>query len=167
MLVCAVALGACGPKVDLASPSPFEEDDPAAFPERAHGAEPVHAATPPARERRRRFEVTRAALNEVLDQGPAPLLRGLEVKPTFRDQQFSGWEVVQFMPGEMRFARLDLMPGDVVGRINRIALVRPDHVGVLWAELRSASAVIIEIHRSGEDFELRFDVRDDAKPTPP
>jgi hypothetical protein len=167
VLVWIVASAACGPKVDAASPSPFEEDDPVALASGAPVAEPALAPKPTVHERRRHFEVMRTALNEVLDLGPAPLLRGMEVKPMFRDQRFDGWEIVQFMHGETRFDGLDLMPGDVVGRINQVALIRPHHLGALWTELRSASAVIIEVRRGEEDFELRFDVRDDAKPNPP
>jgi hypothetical protein len=188
----ALALG-CAPRVAPEQPSPFEEDDPAALgaePDDAGNAAPTPVAVaadrsdacPRARSgagspdggspdsaggRRRHIAVPRAALQLLLDAGPGPLLRALEVKPRFRDNRFRGWEIVQFMPCETRFDGLDLRPGDIIGRVNQQPIARPEQLSGVWQTLRGADAITIEVSRPGEDFELRFEVAEQAKAAGP
>lgn len=197
----ALALVGCKPAVNVANPSPFDEDDPAATPDpdvapdvnpgilvepRARQADTpekprnpaaaaaldptltAHAPTP-ARSRPglRSMTVARAQLHTTLDRGPAMFLRGIEIKPHFQDDRFRGWEIVQFMPGETRFDPFDLQPGDVIGRINGQWVARPQQLAALWTTLRSTKAIIIQVHRGTDAFELRFEVSDEANAAAP
>ena len=176
VVLVSVASFACAPVVDIDEPSPFEEDDPAAFadgsaqeagePTMAIAApDPCRRARPPVR--RRTIPVTRADLIRVLDAGPGPLLRGLELKPHFVERRFAGWEIVRFMPCEVRFDGLDLRPGDVVGRVNEQSIVRPEHLADLWPKLRTARIITVEVTGARGDFVLRFEVADDANSATP
>ena len=172
-LLC-VAGVACAPRFSLDESSPFDEDDPAAFADDSAPGEPaVTRAAPdpcprdPTRERRRTIPVAQAELQRVLDAGPGPILRGLEIKPHIVEQRFIGWEIVRFMPCETRFDDLDLRPGDVVGRINQRQIIRPEHLADVWAELRTARVITVEVASARGDFVLRFEVSEYAKPAAP
>lgn len=169
-LTLVLALGACKPAVDVERPSPFEEDDPAALPDEpmaAEGEPAPRAAEPVPPRGQRRLTVARATLHAALDRGPGHFLRGVELKPHLRGNRFEGWEIVQFMPGEARFDDIDMRAGDVVGPINGRHVPRPEHLAELWSELRTAETIVIEVRRSGERFELRFEIVDaESAPMP-
>lgn len=175
-------VASCAAKVDVDQPSPFEEDDPAAFDPNAtidrtsdtasatgrRGLAQDNACARPRQvERRRSFAVTSTQLQRTLDAGPGIFLRGVDIKPRFIERQFIGWEIIEFMPCENRFDSVDLRPGDVIGRVNQRELARPEHLASLWAELRTARVITVDISRSDGDFQLRFEVSDDAKPARP
>lgn len=169
----------CAPKVelDIENPSPFDEDDPAAFGSEAVPQNRVPATVPTQPEtcrrrgsrgpRQRTLSVTSAKMRAVLDAGPGVILSALEVKPTFAQRRFTGWEIIRFMPCETRFDGIDIRPGDVIGRVNGRELARPEHLADLWAQLRWVQTVLIEVKRQSGDFYLRFEVTGDAKPAGP
>ena len=174
-----LAHAGCKPAVDIAEPSPFDEDDLRAQPDGV--ADGVADDDPgddadraldllprdPGPRGLRRSTVARSNLQAVLDGGPGGFLRGVEVAPQFRDGRFSGWRIVQFMPGEMRFDPYDLRPGDIIGPINGRLIERPPHLASLWDELRTASSIVVEVQRDGRRFELRFDVSESVEPASP
>lgn len=178
-LAMACALQACKPAVNVENPSPFEEDDPAALsgsdkasldhtepaPDEPPGLPGDSLARPALAAGRgvRQMTIGRTALHTTLDRGPGMFLRGVEIRPRLQGERFEGWEIVQFMPGETRFDELDLRPGDVIGPINGHHVPRPEHLQALWSELRTASAIVVEVRRGGQTFELRFEVSDEAK----
>lgn len=183
-LPAATMMTGCKPAVRVDNPSPFDEDDPAALPDRATGEHPTsqpgaandaaHAASSPSIARARAsspglrtMTVARADLHAALDRGPGAFLRGVEVKPHFLGDRFGGWEIVQFMPGEVRFDPFDLRPGDIIARVNGHFIARPQHLAALWSELRSAATIVIQVQRGQGAFELRFEVSDEAKPATP
>jgi hypothetical protein len=156
--VAAIAGTACGPKVRLDDPSPFDEDDP-----RAGDADDdfdVREEAPPTEGRARMGEVDRPTLHAVLDQGPGVFLRGVEISARIHNDRFTGWRVVQFMPNEHRFDAYDLVPGDVVMAVNGSQISRPNHLHDLWEQLRDAETIVVAVERDGAPFELRLDVRD-------
>ena len=149
---------ACAPKVRLDDPSPFEDDDPRAGNVAKSGHWEARAEAPMTEGRARGGEIERHVLNEVLDRGPGAFLRGVEVSAQFADDRFTGWRVVEFMPTEHRFDPYDLVPGDVIARVNGRQISRPDHLHELWEELRDTDAIVVSVQRAGAPFELRFDV---------
>lgn len=114
----------------------------------------------------RRGSIPRAALNTVLDRGPGAFLRNLSIKPRFHEHRFAGWEIVALTPGELPLEQIDLRPGDVVASVNGRPIVRPRHLSDLWVELRSADAIVIRVQRSGEPFDLYFQVVNDNQAPP-
>jgi type II secretory pathway component PulC len=150
---------ACSPAVRPGGASPFDEDDPEAYAADQRAA-PAAAYTLPAAPRARLQEgsVDREALAQVIDEGPAAFLAGVELKPTFRDERFAGWEVVRFWPNDPRFESVDLRPGDVVSEVNGRKIVKPKHFHAVWEELRDADQIVVRGTRAGAQFELRFQV---------
>jgi hypothetical protein len=155
--VVAIGLAACGPKVKVADPSPFERDDPSAGdpPPAAPRWEELPPAPPGPGQRGGTIE--RSALIATLDAGPGQFLRGFEIAAELENgRQFRGWRLVQLMPGETRFAGLDLAPGDVLVAINGQALSRPDQLHAVWESLRTADELVCDLERAGGRFQLTF-----------
>jgi hypothetical protein len=169
----AAALAACGPKVQVDEASPFERDDPRAGeppPEPPRWEELPPAPPGPGQ---RGGTIERGALIAVLDAGPGQFLRGFEIAAELENgKTFRGWRLVQLMPGEGRFAGLDLAPGDVLVAINGQPLSRPDQLHALWESLRTADELTCDLERAGGRFQLRFAIEpaldaDAAFPAPP
>jgi len=170
-LRCAVLtllVAACAPKVRLDDP-PFEQDDPRAstiapaqpklwkdLPEAPPGPG-VRGAT-----------IQRTQLQATLDAGPGAFLRGFEVAAELDDgQRFHGWRLVQVLPGEHRFAGLDLVPGDVLVAVNGRSISRPDQLEALWTSLRTTDEIVLDLERSGSRFALRFTIEPAVQVAPP
>jgi S1-C subfamily serine protease len=173
LLAIAALLGCvgCKPAVDVANPSPFEEDDPSALEasemararqEAATSSTPQVARDPLSDPGPATGTVTRASLNAVLDSGIGALLSGIEVHPKLdlRDR-FIGWEVVR-----LSYKWADIRPGDVISDVNGRPISRPDELQALWDALRTADSIVVRGERSGSPFELHFDVVGDAASTP-
>jgi len=164
-LAAAAGLVGCGAKVHT-EPSPFEVADPAAAPPPAPTSvrwemRPEAAPGPGART----GTIARASLNAVLDAGPGAFLRGFEVDAAMDHGRFTGWRLVQWMPGETRFAGLDVGPGDILIAINGRPLSRPDQLQALWESLRSANELVCDLTRGDARFQLRFTITPAADPT--
>jgi S1-C subfamily serine protease len=110
-------------------------------------------APAPAAPRLRSGTIDRADLDAVLDDGIGRYLATFEVRARVVEGHFAGWIVVRSPRPD-----LDLDPGDVVVSVNGHALERPLELEALWLELRSAEAVVVEVERLSERFELSFAV---------
>lgn len=151
----------CRPAVNVADPSPFEEDDPAAaasaeqreLSRRSDRDAPPPITPEPAAPRPLTGQVGRAELDAVLDRGIGALIHGgIEVDPRLDlRNRFLGWEVVRFA-----YKWVDIRPGDVVSRINGHPLGKPTEVQALWDALRTADEIVVRGERGGASFELRF-----------
>ena len=147
-----------------------EEDDPAARAAHIGGGKP-HPAAPEDRQpapvvaRARSGSIARAELDTVLDAGPGAFLRGLQVDPEVVDHRLRGWRIRRFWPGDARFARVDLLPGDLVLTVNGHLIVRPEHLQSVWDGLRDAHRLTVEVDRQGAIYQLDYTIVD--SPAPP
>ena len=73
---------------------------------------------------------------------------------------FRGWIVRSLHAGDVCFADVDLRAGDVVTRINGHAIERPEEAHEVWAELRTAPALVVDFLRDGQRRTLRFAIVD-------
>jgi len=157
-------LVACGPKVQPANPSPFDEDV------AQHKADEPIANTVPnevAMERPvappgkglRTGTITRDRLIAVLDAGPGPFLNQFEVTARMSGDRFVGWELVQLLKPNNTTNMLydiDLVPGDVLLTINGKPISRPDQLQTVWDSLRTANEVVAELWRGKTALKLDF-----------
>ena len=171
VVVAGLLLGACAgapgrPDYPLIS----EDDDPAA---RAAGiGQEGAAARPPAarpaspappRTRgplARSGSIRREELDAVLDAGPGAFLRGVQVDAQIVERRLRGWRIRTFWPDDARFARVDLLPGDVVLSINGRLVVRPEHLQRVWDSLREATTLVVEVDRDGAVYRLEYTIVD-------
>lgn len=153
------AATACGPKVHT-TPLAFDEDlsgtpEPV---EHATDLTPLARPIAPAGPGLRTGTITRAQLDAVLDAGPASLLRQFEVAPKLDANRFVGWTLVQLLDPTSGLATLDLEPGDVLLAVNGTAIAHPDQLQAVWAALRTANHVSVELWRGTARFALEFTV---------
>ena len=146
--VCAVALAACGSRAPPQQPGEQVEEPDDARAAAAESAPGADSATSP-----REGKIARADLNRVLDAGPGAFLARTEVKARLAKGQFRGWQVVR-----SPYAKIDIVPGDVVLSINGRTLEHPVDLERLWRDLRAANAIDVDVDRGGRKFALRFSV---------
>jgi hypothetical protein len=152
-----------------------EEDDPAARAAhigRRHPGEdaPPSAAVapapaPPRGPLARAGSIARAELDAVLDAGPGAFLRGIQVDAEVVDRRLRGWRIRRFWPGDGRFARVDLLPGDLVLTVNGHLIVRPEHLQSVWDGLRDAHRLTVEVERAGAIYQLDYTIVDSPVPS--
>ena len=106
--------------------------------------------------------ISRAALLPVLDGGLGRFLQNVETEPAFHKGTFVGFRIVSLFPGEPAFASLDLRPGDTVTRINGKPIERPEQAAAVWEDLRTASNLVVDYRRGGEEHALRFTIVDES-----
>ena len=157
-------LVACGPKVQTANPSAFDEDV-------AHQSAPAAAAVPneltierpvaPPGKGMRSGTIARDHLIAVLDAGPGPFLRNFEVTAKMNGDRFVGWELVQLLAqpnAQNMLYDVDLVPGDVLLAINGKPISRPDQLQTVWESLRTSNQVTAELWRGNTKLTLDFAV---------
>ena len=106
--------------------------------------------------------ISRDELLPVLDGGLGRFLQNVETEPTFHKGSFVGFRIVSLFPGEPAFASLDLRPGDTVTRINGKPIERPEQAAAVWESLRTASNLVVDYRRGGEEHALRFTIVDES-----
>ena len=106
--------------------------------------------------------ISRDELLPVLDEGLGRFLQNVETKPAFHKGAFVGFRIVSLFPGEPAFASLDLRPGDTVTRVNGKPIERPEQAASVWESLRTASNLVVEYRRNGEQHALRFTIVDEG-----
>ncbi len=170
LLALATALSACassGRRPDY--PLITEEDDPAAHAANIDGDGdgdgddgrlPAAAAPPPRGPLARSGSILRADLDTVLDAGPAVFLSGLRIDAEIQDRRLRGWRIRAFWPDDPRFARVDLLPGDLVLSVNGRLIVRPEHLQRVWDSLRDATGLVVEVERAGSVYRLEYTIVD-------
>lgn len=125
---------------DAAPPqTPAKKPAPAAVPS-ASAQVPV---TAPGHLSRREVEL-------VLRQGPPWLLRRIVPEEVIREGKFVGWRLLS-LPADWK---TDLQEGDVVTKVNGLAIERPDDLWAAWMQLGSAAELRIAYEREGKAREL-------------
>jgi hypothetical protein len=106
--------------------------------------------------------IARSELLPVLDEGLGRFLQNVQTEPSFHKGTFVGFRIVSLFPGEPAFASLDLRPGDTVTRINGKPIERPEQAAAAWDDLRTASNLVVDYRREGEEHALRFTIVDES-----
>jgi hypothetical protein len=143
----AAAWAGCGPPPTPAPPPP-----PASMPASAPASRPAGPTG----------VITRAELKAFLDRGMPAFIANVIVDryPRARSRRFRGWRIVEFFPGDPRFAHVDLKPGDVVLRVNQRSIERPDQFVGVWGSLGQIRELVVEVLRQREVRVLRWRVAD-------
>jgi hypothetical protein len=102
--------------------------------------------------------IRRAALVRTLDAGLGAWLRGVDVEGKIDHGHFQGWLVRSIYGGDPCWSDVDLLPGDVVTRINHRPIERPEEAQAVWTALRSSTEILIELIRGSRLRSLKFQV---------
>lgn len=103
------------------------------------------------------YEVPRSELEAALthlDQ----IANDVRIFPAFRDGQPEGFKLFAIRPGSL-FARIGMVNGDVVRRINGLAISTPENALEAYTRLRDANQVEIELERDGSTIRKSYSVR--------
>lgn len=103
--------------------------------------------------------LTRSELDGTVRAGLGAFLSRVRVEPAFNRGRFVGWR----LDGARHLARwnragMPLRRGDVIVRVNGGSLERPDDALAVFAALRGAHALTVEVLRDGRALSLRLDV---------
>ena len=102
----------------------------------------------------------RTALDRTLDAGLGTWLRGVDVEAKVDRGHFQGWLVRRAYEGDPCWVDIDLRAGDVVTRVNRRSIERPEEAQIVWTGLRTTSEIVVDYQRNGRPRTLRFSVVD-------
>lgn|GEM_PF-4262966 len=104
--------------------------------------------------------VKRSALGRTLDAGLGTWLRGIDVEAKLERGHFQGWLVRSLYDGDPCWADVDLRAGDIVTRINRRPIERPEQAQIVWTGLRASREIVVDYLRDGQPRTLKFLVVD-------
>lgn len=138
------------------------EPPPPAWPDEAPPASPSVLSSSPALPKSAPGRFFRAELDERLLAGPsASVLSQVDVEEVFQEGSFRGWRITA-MPQD--WAGLAIKPGDIVSRVNGLAIENPDDLWALWLELAKAKDIRIAYEHEGIGRELVMPI--DGVPNP-
>jgi hypothetical protein len=98
----------------------------------------------------------RDSMVEVLDRGVARFLQQVDTRPLKAHGRFVGWKLLEFFPGDERFADCAVKAGDTVLRVNGRSIERPESFKTVWDSLYTARELRVLLLRAGRVYELRF-----------
>ncbi len=155
VLALALATACAHPQApDPVGEGPAELDNPGGV-----KAEPTALGPPapvaPAQRRAPRDSIVRAELDAVLDAGPARFLQRVNRKAVLRGGRFLGWRILGLDP----VLEGVVGPGDILVRVNRRSMERPEVFFEVWQSLRRASELVLEILREDKPMEIRLPIR--------
>lgn len=99
----------------------------------------------------------RADVERVVDAGLGRFLSQIAIEPALSGGKFTGWSIVSLQPPEL-WRRVDLRPGDVVTRINGMAIEREMEAYDAFQAVRQAPAIEVSYLRQGQPRALRYTI---------
>lgn len=104
--------------------------------------------------------IPRGRLNTTLDAGLGRFLGTVRVDAVLQRGSFVGFRIVSFRDPQGIYEGVDLLPGDVVVRVNGSPIERPEQALAVWNGLRVTSELCVEYVRNGERREIRYPIVD-------
>jgi hypothetical protein len=99
----------------------------------------------------------RADVERVVDAGLGRFLASVAIEASVSGGRFAGWSIVQLQPPEL-WRGIDLRPGDVVTRINGMAIEREGEAYDAFQAVRQAQALEVSYLRQGQPRALRYTI---------
>jgi hypothetical protein len=96
-------------------------------------------------------QLSRTEVDAVLKQGPPWLLQRVRIEEVIQEGKFIGWRVLDMPP---EWNGLEIKPGDVITRVNGVAIERPDDLWTAWTTLAVASDLRVHYERDGATHEM-------------
>jgi hypothetical protein len=134
-------------------------DDPMPPPEHVDGAAPSAGAQLVSAQTLSVSKGTlqRADVERVVDGGLGRFLEHVVLEPSLVGGKFVGWTIVDLSPREL-WQGIDLRPGDVVSRVNGMAIEREVEAFDAFQAVRQAPALEVTYVRQNQPHTLRFTI---------
>lgn len=139
---------------------PMPPPDPASVPATAKAAPPQPAAAVVG------GTLQRADVERVVDAGLGRFLGHVVLEPSLSAGKFSGWSIVELVPRAL-WGGVDLKPGDVVTKVNGMAIEREAQAFDAFQAVRQAPALEITYLRQNQPRTLRFTIVGAPSPSLP
>lgn len=101
-------------------------------------------------------ELERARLKKVLEQGPQKFIASLRLAPHMNGKRFVGFRIDGFAPDSPLVNGGAVQPGDVVLRVNREPVERPDQFMRAWEVVGGADTLEVELLRGTQRYLYRY-----------
>lgn len=134
---------------------------PAAATAASAGPAPAYAASPACEAFAKPGVLRRSAVVRVVDGGLGRWLAGVELDPGLDQGRFRGWIVRRLYGQDPCYRLVDVRAGDLVLRVNRRSLERPEAANQVFTGLRTAPAIVVDLVRGGREMEVRFAIAND------
>ncbi len=108
----------------------------------------------------------RADVESVVDGGLGRFLTHVVIEPSLSAGKFSGWSIVGLQPPDL-WTGVDLRPGDVITRVNGMAIEREMQAFDAFQAVRQASSLEITYLRQKQPRTLRFTIVGAPSPSLP
>lgn len=108
----------------------------------------------------------RADVERVVDAGLGRFLSHVTVEPRLSAGRFAGWSIVALDPPEA-WQGLDLQPGDVVTKVNGMAIERETQAFEAFQAVRQAPALEVSYLRRDQPRRLRIEILGAPSPALP
>jgi hypothetical protein len=137
----AVGLSACGSQYPE---SEYPSSPPAGVSASADDYEPA----PPG-------ALWRKDVDEVLDAGLGKFLQRAELRAQLHEGVFVGFRVLELRPPAW-WQGVDLVPGDVITRVNDMPIEQPTEAHAAFESLRKSDKLVVSYQRDGQPRELLY-----------
>lgn len=148
-LALSAGVGACGPSYP-------ESEYPSAPPAGVAASPDDFAPAPPG-------ALWRRDVDDVLDAGLGKFLQRAELRPQVHEGTFVGFRVLELRPPAW-WQGVDLVPGDVITRVNGMPIEQPTDAHAAFESLRKSDKLVVSYLRAGEPHELTYSIIE--KPVP-
>lgn len=102
------------------------------------------------------YEISRSALQETLSQ-PEPLTQA-RIAPSYKDGQLEGFKLFAIRPDSL-YSKLGFVNGDVIRRINGFEMKTPENALEVYARLKDANRIEVELVRDGSSIRKSYSIR--------
>jgi len=99
----------------------------------------------------------RRDVNEVLDAGLGKFLQRADLKPELHEGTFVGFRIVELHPPAW-WQGVDLVPGDVITRVNGMPIEQPTDAHAAFESLRTSDKLVVSYLRDGASRELAYSI---------
>ena len=101
-------------------------------------------------------ELERAVVERVLAAGPQKFIASLRLAPHMKGKRFVGFRIDGFAPDSPLVNGGAVQPGDVVLRVNREPVERPDQFMRAWEVVGGADVLEVELLRGTQRYLYRW-----------
>jgi|JI10StandDraft_1071094.scaffolds.fasta_scaffold284071_2 general secretion pathway protein C len=103
------------------------------------------------------FEIDRSLVEKVL-ANPAAVMKGARVMPSSKNGEPNGFKLYAVRPNSV-YAKLGFSNGDTMNAINGMQLNSMDRAMEIYAKVRDASTLQVEVTRRGKPVTLNYTIR--------
>lgn len=150
--VLAVWLAGCGPSYP-------ESEYPSSPPAGVSASADDYAPAPPG-------ALWRKDVDEVLDAGLGKFLQRADLRPELHEGTFVGFRIIELRPPAW-WQGVDLVPGDVITRVNGMPIEQPTDAHAAFESLRKSDELVVSYLRDGEPRQLDYSIIQKPAPAAP